>query len=801
MAKPIINTRVGNDQLTWQELDDNFTNLQNATISITTNNKSHAVDLNDTFRFTEGSNIVLDINSSGELVISASAAPYTLPTATTTTLGGVKADGTTITVAGDGTLSASSATFTTIIKQTVKNMTGGTLYKGQPVYISGANGQNITVALASASSEGTSSKTIGLLEADIANNGTGYVITNGQITGVTTQSANVGDPVWLSPTAGQLVFGLANKPTAPYHMVYIGVVEYAGTSNGKILISIQNGFEINELHNVDIGTLANNDFLTYNSSTSLWENKQLSSSLVTGALGYTPYTSGGVLGTPASGDLTNCSFPVASTTVSGTVKVDGTTVTITNGVISAAGGGGSYTLPTASTSTLGGVKIDNVTVKIDGSGVLTADEQVRVRVYNSTGSTLIKGWPVRQRTSNVGAILTGDNVPIVTLGATGGTTGSLNALIGLVESDIPNESYGWAIVNGYITGINTNWTNEQALIFVGSTFSNSGTLYLSATRGIGYSYPVAAVGYVYKKHTTDGIIRVDMSPYPKLRDLPDVKATNPSNGQFLQWNSIDNHFEFVTLSSTYILPTASDTTLGGVKVGIGLSIDGGGSLNATQYSLPTASSTVLGGIKIDNTTLTISNGVVTATQYSLPTASNSVLGGVKVDNTSITISNGVISATPTTLPTASDSVLGGVKVGSGLTIDGSGVLTATAGSYTLPTASDSVLGGVKVDGSSIIINDGVISATGGGGGSYTLPTASISTLGGVKIDGSTITISNGVITATQPTPYSLPTASNSTLGGIKIGSGLSIDGNGVVTASGGGTGGSESFHPFLLIGA
>jgi len=45
-----------------------------------------------------------------------------------------------------------------------------------------------------------------------------------------------------------------------------------------------------------------------------------------------------LLGTPASGNLSNCTFPVASTTVSGAVKVDGTTVTISSGVISAAGG-------------------------------------------------------------------------------------------------------------------------------------------------------------------------------------------------------------------------------------------------------------------------------------------------------------------------------------------------------------------------------------------------------------------------------------------------------------------------------
>ena len=62
------------------------------------------------------------------------------------------------------------------------------------------------------------------------------------------------------------------------------------------------------------------------------------------------------------------SISVASTTVSGTVKVDGTTITISNGVIS---GSSTYTLPTATTSTLGGVKVDGSSITIDGSGTIS----------------------------------------------------------------------------------------------------------------------------------------------------------------------------------------------------------------------------------------------------------------------------------------------------------------------------------------------------------------------------------------------------------------------------------------------
>jgi hypothetical protein len=65
---------------------------------------------------------------------------------------------------------------------------------------------------------------------------------------------------------------------------------------------------------------------------------------------------------------------------------------------------------------------------------------------------------------------------------------------------------------------------------------------------------------------------------------------------------------------------------------------------ASSYTLPTASTTVLGGVKIDGSTITINSGVISsAASYTLPTASTTVLGGVKVDGTSVTIASGVIS--------------------------------------------------------------------------------------------------------------------------------------------------------------
>jgi len=183
---------------------------------------------------------------------------------------------------GDGTTqlsallflgSTGAATYTSTLKHIVK--AGLSINKGQAVYVSSADGTNMIVSKASNVSESTSSKTMGLLETTLSTNGQGYVITEGLLAGLNTNSANVGDPVWLG-VDGDLIYGLANKPYAPAHLVFVGIVTRKNTNNGEIFVKPQNGFELKEIHDIDLisNTPKNNDVLTYNSTSSLWENKQ-----------------------------------------------------------------------------------------------------------------------------------------------------------------------------------------------------------------------------------------------------------------------------------------------------------------------------------------------------------------------------------------------------------------------------------------------------------------------------------------------------------------------------------------------
>ena len=159
---------------------------------------------------------------------------------------------------------------------------GVAINKGQAVYVTSADGTNIIVGLASNTTEATSSKTLGLLNATVAINGFADVVQIGRLAGLNTLAATVGDPVWLGSN-GNLIYGLINKPYAPLHLVFIGVVTRVNANNGEIFVNVQNGFELNEIHDVDLKTNVpiNGDILGYNGT--LWVNKTIA-----GWLGYTP---------------------------------------------------------------------------------------------------------------------------------------------------------------------------------------------------------------------------------------------------------------------------------------------------------------------------------------------------------------------------------------------------------------------------------------------------------------------------------------------------------------------------------
>ena len=154
--------------------------------------------------------------------------------------------------------------------------------KGQAVYVSGATGTNMLVSKASNTMESTSSKTMGLIDATGVTNDMVNLVTEGLLDALNTSTATIGDPVWLG-TSGNLLYGVANKPVAPAHMVFIGIVTRVSATNGEIFVKVQNGFELEELHNVLIVSETDKDLLYYDQASSLWKNATINE-----ILGYTP---------------------------------------------------------------------------------------------------------------------------------------------------------------------------------------------------------------------------------------------------------------------------------------------------------------------------------------------------------------------------------------------------------------------------------------------------------------------------------------------------------------------------------
>ena len=186
-------------------------------------------------------------------------------------------------------LSVSTTSPASVLLEQVRNTTGATLTKGTAVYISGATGQIPTVSKALANSDATSAQTLGLITSNLANNANGFVTIIGLVTNLNTSAYTDGQQLYLSPTvAGTLT---ATKPYAPEHLVYMAVVAHAHPTQGKLIVKVQNGYELDELHNVSAQSPTTGQTIVYNSVTSLWEKNTVS--LTAGVNGTLPFANGG----------------------------------------------------------------------------------------------------------------------------------------------------------------------------------------------------------------------------------------------------------------------------------------------------------------------------------------------------------------------------------------------------------------------------------------------------------------------------------------------------------------------------
>lgn len=153
--------------------------------------------------------------------------------------------------------------------QMVHNSAGVALTDGQAVYVYGSTAGRLSVKLAQANSEANSSKTFGIVTEPIGNNNNGFVTYSGLVRNVNTSAFPEGAALWLSPTTPGALTHI--KPQAPNHGVLMGWCVRSHATVGVIFVHVQNGLELDELHNVLINNPVDGQVLSYNATSGLWE--------------------------------------------------------------------------------------------------------------------------------------------------------------------------------------------------------------------------------------------------------------------------------------------------------------------------------------------------------------------------------------------------------------------------------------------------------------------------------------------------------------------------------------------------
>jgi hypothetical protein len=161
-----------------------------------------------------------------------------------------------------------------------------------------------------------------------------------------------------------------------------------------------------------------------------------------------------------------------------------------------------------------------------------------VLIRNNTGSQLDKGSSV----CVVGAAA--QRISVVKSDASPGLQGCRT--IGVTLEDIPNNSFGLVSTFGMVRGIDTNG------------FDEGDELFISTTPGVLTNIPPASparrvtVGYVVIKGVGNGAIFVTIRRGLWLREVDDVNAESPTDGQVLSYNNSAGVWNPTSLSTTDI---------------------------------------------------------------------------------------------------------------------------------------------------------------------------------------------------------------------------------------------------------
>lgn len=392
----------------------------------------------------------------------------------------------------------------------VTNDEAVTITKGQPVYMYAAQGDRVSVKLAYNTGDATSAKTLGVCAEDIAAGQAGMVLCQGVQDGLNLSAFSPGDTLYLGATAGTLT---ATKPYAPNHLVYIGVVERANAGNGRLYVRVQNGYELDELHNVSAQNPTNGQTLIYNESTSLWEKHTLTDG-------------NGISITEGAGSITiTNSAPDQTVALTAGTGIS-TTGTYPNFTITNSAPDQTVALTGAGTTSISGT-YPNFTI--------TSNDQYVGTVTSVGGTGTVNGITLTGTVTSSGNLTLGGTLSGVSLstqvsgtlpianGGTGQTTANA-AFNALAPSQATNSGK-------YLTtdGTNTSWATVNAGASLSNDTSTSTSLYplfAAATSGTPTTLYTSNANYLYK---------------PSIGELS-AKAVRSSNGIVVNSQTISSDY-------------------------------------------------------------------------------------------------------------------------------------------------------------------------------------------------------------------------------------------------------------------
>ena len=511
-----------------------------------------------------------------------------------------------------------------------------------------------------------------------------------------------------------------------------GVFTFAPADLSGLATSTEVGaLDLNSLTDVNFSNPTANQVLKYNNSTLKWElgndndtnysimgagNSYAAGLVLAGSAthGNAFLRKDGLWGTIAIGDLSNVS--TTSPSVGQVLKWNGTEWAPSTDLTASSGSGIALTDLSVSVASAGtsDLSYDNTTgvftfTPPDLSGLASTSSvptnlQDLADVDSGTPSNgqIIKwdgdSWALAADETAAGIALTDLSVTTVASGATSLKYDNSTGIFTFTPPDLT--SYLTSVAINDLTDVDT--TGAAA----GSVLKYNGTSWvigIDNNTGAGggvdftqFSAVTAAAGNTSLTYDDAGTFTYtppDLSSYAlsanipdNLSDLSDVSSAAPSDGQVLKWNTENGHWYPGT------------DNVGGA---------GGSGITLTDFSVTTENASGNGALAYDNTTGTFDFTPADLSGYATTTSLNNLnLGDLNDVNASSPTSGQVIkwngsawasaddNATAYTLPIASNSILGGIKVGNNLSIDGSGVLSAATSSYSTATAA--ALGLVKI---------------------------------------------------------------------------------------------------------